>query len=284
MVEHPPATGPSRSSRPARLTLGRAAALACLLGAGCATTHEVKVDSLSKPAAAAVASYELRNRNPLVADDSLRYKEAAGMVKTALSGRGLYEAPPNTKPDIIVDLDYGVGPAQQRREKVSEPVYLNIPGQIRVERIQVGVDSAGRPVYQTVTVQDPPTTEFAGFREYYVTIVVYEKHLKLTARENKEASEGRPAAEVWTVDVTSEGENRDLRKALPVLVAASIEYIGQDTKGQKTVRIKESNSDLAFVRQGGTAPASSPQPPQLQPPPPQPPPTPSVPAGKVSGS
>lgn len=284
MVDHPPATGPSRSSRAACLALGLASALVWLLGAGCATTHEVKVDSLSKPPAAPVASYELRNRNPLVADDSLRYKEAAGLVKTALSGRGLYEAPPNTKPDIVVDLDYGVGPAQQRREKVSEPVYLNIPGQIRVERIQVGVDSAGRPVYQTVTVQDPPTTEFAGFREYYVTVVVYEKYLKLTARENKEASEGRPAAEVWTVDVTSEGENRDLRKALPVLVAASIEYIGQDTKGQKTVRIKESNSDLAFVRQGNAPPAAPPQPAQLQPPPPQPPPSSSIPAGKVSGS
>lgn len=225
-------------------------ALAAMLLSGCATTHTVKVDSLAKPKSENAISYEIKNRNPLVADDSLRYKEAAGMVKTALSGKGLYEAPPNTKPDIVVDLDYGVGPPQMRRETVSEPVYITIPGQIRTERVQVGTDSQGRPIYQTVTVQDPPTTEFAGFREYIVTVVVYEKYLKLSARENKEQVEGRPAQEVWTIDVTSEGESRDIRKNLPVLVAASIDYIGKDSQGQKTIRIKDNSSDIAFVKKG----------------------------------
>lgn len=221
-----------------------------LLLGGCATTHELKVDSLAKPDAEASISYEIKNRNPLVADDSLRYKEAASMVKTALSGKGLYEAPPNTKADMVVDLDYGVGPPQTKRETISEPVYITLPGQIRTERVQVGTDSQGRPIYQTITVQDPPTTEFAGFREYIVTIIVYEKYLKLSARENKEAVEGRPPSEIWTVDVTSEGESRDIRKSLPVLVAASIDYIGKDTQGQKTIRIKDSSSDIAFVKKG----------------------------------
>ena len=217
---------------------------------GCTTTHTVKVDSLAKPKAEESISYEIKNRNPLVADDSLRFKEAASLVKTALSGKGLYEAPPNTKPDMVVDLDYGVGPPQMRRETVSEPVYITIPGQIRTERVQVGTDSQGRPIYQTITVQDPPTTEFAGFREYQITVTVYEKYLKLSARENSEPQEGRPQQEIWTVDVTSEGESRDIRRNLPVLVAASIDYIGADTQGQKTIRIKDTHSDIAFVKKG----------------------------------
>ena len=225
-------------------------ALASVMLAGCATSHQVKVDSLAKPNAEPAISYEIKNKNPLVADDSLRYKEAAGFVKTALSGKGMYEAPPNTKPDLVVDLDYGVGPPQMKRETMSEPVYITLPGQIRTERVQVGTDSQGRPIYQTITVQDPPTTEFAGFREYIVTIVVYEKYIKLSARENREAVEGRPPSEVWTVDVTSEGESRDIRKSLPVLVAASIDYIGKDSQGQKTIRIKDNSSDIAFVKKG----------------------------------
>lgn len=217
---------------------------------GCATTHQVKVDSLAKPNAENAISYEIKNRNPLVEEDSLRFKEAASLVKTALSGKGMYEAPPNTKADLIVDLDYGVGPPQMRRETVAEPVYITVPGQIRTERVQVGTDAQGRPIFQTVTIQEPPTTEFAGFREYYITVVVYEKYLKLSARENKESEEGRPPQEVWTIDVTSEGESRDLRKNLPVLVAASIDYIGKDSQGQKTIRIKENSSDIAFVKKG----------------------------------
>jgi hypothetical protein len=218
--------------------------------AGCATSEHMKVDSLAKPKADSVLSYEIHNTNPLLTDDSLRYKEAAGYVKTALSGKGMYEAPPGTKADMVVDLDYGIGPPQSRRETVSEPVYITLPGQIRQERVQVGTDRNGNPIYQTVTVQDPPTTEFAGFREYEVTVTVYEKYLKLAARSTEPVSEGRPEEQIWTVDVTSEGESRDLRKKLPVLVAASIDYIGKDSHGEKTIRIKDTDKDVAFVKKG----------------------------------
>jgi hypothetical protein len=238
--------GDGRGVLPAMLL----ALVAGLCLAGCATTHEVKIDSLAKPNAENAISYEIKNKNPLVAEDSLRYKEAANTVKTALSGKGMYEAPPNTKADIVVDLDYGVGPPQMRKEMVSEPVYITVPGQIRTERVQVGTDSQGRPIYQVITVQDPPTTEFAGFREYEVTLVVYEKYLKLSARENKEPEEGRPAQELWTIDVISEGESRDIRKNLPVLAAASIDYIGKDSHGEKTIRLKDTHPDIAFVKKG----------------------------------
>jgi hypothetical protein len=248
-ADHPSDSSSHRSSGVVLRNVWLIAAAGLVLG-GCATTHEVKVDSLAKPDAENAISYEIKNKNPLVADDSLRFKEAKNMVRTALSGKGLYEAPPNTKADVVVDLDYGVGPPQMKKETVSEPVYITIPGQIRTERVQVGTDSQGRPIYQTITIQDPPTTEFAGFREYLVTVVVYEKYLKLSARENKEPVEGRPPQEVWTVDVISEGENRDIRKALPVLAAASIDYIGKDSQGQKTIRIKDTHSDIAFVKKG----------------------------------
>jgi len=230
----------------------RAAALvaALVILAGCANTYDVKIDSLAKPNAGDSIAYQLHNQNPLIADDSLRYKEASDYVRTALSGKGMYEAPPNTKPDVVVDLEYGMGPPQSRREMMQEPVYITVPGQVRVERVQVGTDRNGNPVYQTITVQDPPTTEFAGFRDYEVTVTVYEKYLRLSAHEDAPAAEGRPPSQIWTVDVTSEGENRDLRKTLPVLVAASIDYVGKDSHGQKTIKINDSDKDIAFVKKG----------------------------------
>jgi hypothetical protein len=221
-----------------------------LFATGCVNSYELKVDSLAKPKAEEAVSYKIVNKNPAVPDDSLRYKEAAGFVRTALSGKGLYEASDAEKADLVVALDYGVGPPLSRRETVSEPVYVQLPGQIRVERVQVGTDRNGNPVYQSVTVQDPPRTEFAGYREYIVTVTVYEKFLRLNAAENKPAAEGRPPAEIWTVDVTSEGESKDIRKALPILAAASIDYVGKDSKGQKTIRIKDTDKDVAFIRKG----------------------------------
>jgi len=219
-----------------------------LILGGCATS--VTVDSLAKPGAEQSISYKIVNKNPLVTEDSLRYKEAAGYVKTALSGKGLYEAPENIKPDIVVNLDYGVGPPEMRRETVSEPVYIEIPGERRVERVQTGTGPNNQPIYSTVVIQDPPITHLAGYRDYLVTTIVYEKYLKMSALSTEPVAEGRPPSEVWIVDVTSEGESRDIRKNLPVLVAASIEYIGKDSKGQKTIKIKDSDRDVVFVKKG----------------------------------
>jgi len=237
-----PAGFPPLGSR--RLLVLAATALGIL--SGCATT--VTIDSLAKPDAEKSISYTITNKNPLVADDSLRYKEAAGFVKTALSGRGMYEAPENTKPDLVVNLDYGVGPPEIRRETVSEPVYVEIPGERRAVQVQSGTTSSGQPIYTTVIIQDPPTTHLAGYRDYVITTVVYEKYLRLSAVSTEPSAEGRPPTEVWTIDVTSEGESRDIRKNLPLLVAASIDYIGTDSQGQKTIKIKDTDRDVAFVK------------------------------------
>ncbi len=247
-TEHPPARRP-------RVSAGLLATCTVLMAGGfaltgCANSYEVKVDALAKPKAEDAISYEIHNANPLVADDSLRYKEAAGFVKTALSGKGMYEAPDSQKADVVVDIDYGIGPPQMRRETVSEPVYITLPGRSYSVTVQVGTDAKGNPIYQTVMQQEPPSTQMAGFREYEVTSVVYEKYLKLSARENKPGTEGRPPSEIWTIDATSEGQSHDIRKNLPILVAASIEYIGKDTHGQKVIHLKDGSPDVVFVKKG----------------------------------
>jgi hypothetical protein len=125
-----------------------------------------------------------------------------------------------------------------------------VPGQIRTETVQVGTDKNGNPVFRTVSVQDPPRTEFAGYQDRVVTTVVYEKYLRMSARDTKPTQEGKPQSEIWTVDITSEGESRDLRKTLPVLAAASIDYVGKDSHGQKVIRLKDTDKDVAFVKKG----------------------------------
>ncbi len=242
----------------ARIDRGLAGALALrglwLAGAlavgGCTPSYEVKVDSLAKPKAEEAISYKIHSTNPEIAEDSLRHKEAVGFVRTALSGKGMYETTDAEHADVVVDLDYGVGPPQLRHETVSEPIYATVPGEVHSQTMQVGTDKNGNPIYQTVTVQDPPRTELIGYRDRVITTVVYEKHLRLSAHENKPASEGRPPSEIWTVDVTSEGETHDLRRTLPVLAAASIDYVGKDSHGQKIIRLKDTDKDVAFIKKG----------------------------------
>jgi hypothetical protein len=218
---------------------------------GCSGGYKVKVDALAKPNAENSISYRIQATGAKVDPKSLRHKEAEKFVKTALSGRGLYEAPRAEQADLVINIDYGISSPKVSKELHTEPIYRTIPGRVYTTVVQVGVDKNGNPIYATQTYRDPPSTEYIGDREYTVTVVNYEKYLRLSARENKVAGDGAPPAEIWTVDVSSEGESRDLRKHLPVLAAATIDYVGKDTRGQKTIKLKdEKDSAIAFVRKG----------------------------------
>ena len=250
-----------RSSRP-RSPFNPVKALAPLLSfalgsvsavwlAGCAGSYQVKVDALSKPEAEKAVAYRLQTNAAGIDPKSLRNQEAERFVRTALSGRGLYEAPKPELAEIVVNLDYGVSEPKLVREMRTEPIYRTLPGRVFTAVVQVGVDKNGNPIFATQTYQEPPSTEYIGDREYMVTVVKYEKYLRLSARENQPAGDNAPPAELWTVDVSSDGESRDLRKHLPVLAAATIDFVGKDTRGQKSIRLKEEKEGaVAFVKKG----------------------------------
>jgi hypothetical protein len=204
-------------SQPVRTVSFLAGTALLLVAAGCSSTstHTVKVDAISKPENAA-QSYKLKSKNPALGDENLRYKEAADYVRTALSGKGLYEAPSEEKADMIVELDYGLEAPRTKIERVSTPVYAQVGGGVRYETVPV-TDARGNTSMRTVAVYEAPRTELIGYDEMPRQVTIYEKYIKVTARENKAASEGKPPAELWSVQASTEDESKDLRKYLPIL-------------------------------------------------------------------
>jgi hypothetical protein len=222
------------------------------LFAGCTTTYVVQVDAISQSTERAqeAQSYAIQTSNPQHDEESLRHKEVANYVKTALSGKGMYEAPRPEMADVVVNIDYGMETPRVKYETVSNPIYAQVGGGVRYVQTPV-FDRNGRVVgYQTVAVYDPPRTELIGYEDSVQPVVVYEKYLKISARENKPADEGRPAAEVWTVNVTAEDESKDLRKYLPILAAASADVIGTNSHTQKPVTIKADDEVVGFIKKG----------------------------------
>lgn len=223
-----------------------------VLLAGCSSTpsYDVKVDAIAKPEKAAQKhSYKLKSKDPRLGEESLRYQEAAEFVKTALSGRGLYEAPSDDKADMIVELEFGMEKPRSKVERISTPVYAQVGGGVRYESVRVS-DARGNIGMRTVAVYDPPRTELVGYDDMPRLVPVYEKYLKITARENKPASEGRPPSELWSVHATTEDESKDLRKYLPIMASASIDYIAGDTTNQKNVRVRADGPAVDFIRKG----------------------------------
>lgn len=239
---------------PAQLPLLRKVLLVALpvLLSGCTTTYVVQVDAISQSTeqAEAAHSYHIKTSNPQHDEESLRHKEVANYVKTALSGKGMYEAPNPEDADVVVNIDYGMETPRVKYETVSQPIYAQVGGGVRYVQTPI-FDRNGNVIgYQTVAIYDPPRTELVGYEDQVQPVVVYEKYLKISARENKPAEEGRPPAEVWTVNVTAEDESKDLRKYLPILAAASADVIGTNSQTQKPVTIKADDEVVGFIKKG----------------------------------
>ncbi len=93
------------------LALTIAAAFLGLL-AGCKTLpryYSVGVDAITAQPDLGGTSYLLVSRDPSAYRDPALHGIAVMCVKAALEGRGLYEAPRNSRPDLILELDYGRG-------------------------------------------------------------------------------------------------------------------------------------------------------------------------------
>lgn len=239
------------SRRPSLLWSVAAATGVCLSLAGCGTTYQIKVDSISKPLPPKEAlSFKIRNKASVAnGEESLRDQEVDNFVKTALSGKGYYEAPSLESADLVVEVDYGIEKPRSKAAPNSMPIYAQVGGATRYEQIPV-VDSRGRSSVRTVTVYEPPKTELLGYQDVMMQVTTYEKFLNIKARDNRVTVEGRPAPEIWSVRVSSEDESNDLRKYLPMLASASIDYIATDSTTQKVVKVKEKDPSVVFIKKG----------------------------------
>jgi hypothetical protein len=234
--------------------LGATAAL--ITGCNSTKTYTVQVDAISAPTETGPAtqpqaqSYHIRTHNPKLDESSLRYKEVADYVRTALSGKGMYEAPSPDQADVVIDIDYGMDAPRIKFETISSPVIVMVPGQVREEVVPIR-DRAGNIIgYRTVMVREPSRHEMVGMQETIQPVIVYEKYLKLSARPNQEADEGRPAPEVWSVNVSAEDNSQELRKYMPILASATADYIGTNTKESKPVKISETDEVVTFIKKG----------------------------------
>jgi hypothetical protein len=232
------------------------AGLALMLGGGCmAPTYAVKVDALARPLPAGTQTFRLRSKDPRMGEENLRYREAAEFVRTALSAKGLYEAATEDKADLIVDFEFGMETPRTRVDQAVSPGPELSASGVRYETIPV-TDGRGNLGYRTMAVRD--ASGMSAFEEPTRPrlVTVYEKFLRLSAREARPSAEGKPPAELWSIQVTAEDESNDLRKYLPVMAAATVDYLGQDSTSQRVVRVRADGPGVDFIRRGMGEPAA----------------------------
>jgi hypothetical protein len=197
--------------------LGRGGWLAAILGAftGCSTTHLVMIDAINNPAKPMGTSYRLEVNDPGGGVDQEVGVLATALSKDALAARGLHEAPAGTKPDMIIELEYGRGPGQT-----------------------------------SLVYRGPSHTSKANIwpREPDAKLViVFEKYLQLTARESPATAESATppprgslpdrGEELWSVRVAVEDQEKQLAPYLPALASVCVDYIGRNSGKEVHVEV-----------------------------------------------
>ncbi len=227
----------------------------CLAGmfalTGCGSTYRFKVDAIKNPDVAdAKHSYRIASGNPEMDSEDLRFKEAAGYVKTALSSKGMYEAPAGTEAEMIIDVDFGMEEPRTEMRTVSVPIYQYVRQPPRIVRVTVRDPKTGQTRVVEMLVEDPPRQELAGFEERVVTVTVYEKYIRITAREAPGGEGDRPPREIWSVYVKNEDENDNLREYVPLMVSAAMDSVDENGSTAKEVVLNDTDERVTFVKKG----------------------------------
>ena len=190
-----------------------------LVLAGCATNYMVEVDALkSSNVEELYESFHIVSADPEIDREVPQFEAVSKYLKAALSGKGMYEAPDGETADLIIEVSFGIGDPEIEFEEISVP-------------------ADGYPGMYVLTEVVP--------------ITIYGKFLRISARDNKEIDQLESLEEVWHLYISARDKSSDLEKYLSLLVAAGQDFMGQETKGQVRVKIKDESDAVVFIK-GGT--------------------------------
>ena len=213
---------------------------------GCAHVYKMQVDGAARSGTAPI-SYVIHEAG-LVETPAADQTVAANYVRTALSAKGMFEAPNPETADMDVTYSYEIK-KQRRGIEWDEPTYRTQHGVRRRERVEAGQDSNGNPIYITTTVEDPPPETVVDYIHHSADEIVYEKELHLVATERKPATPDTPAR-VWDISIVYHDEDPNMSKAMPLLAAAACDRIGTNTNGPVVVRLRDKDEVVAFIKRG----------------------------------
>ena len=166
-------------------------------------------------------------------------------VRTALSGRGVYEAPEGLAPEMEIEVDLGQGPAIRKVLTFTEPVYLE------------GMSAASNAVTPGRGGSDTSRMpRKVGERDVTRIVTVFPKYLRLTARPMRSAGSVAAGAPLWRIEVTNEDESEDLDTYARLMVAAAMDWVGRSTDSPVEVVVRSGDSRVAFIDRGIASPRS----------------------------
>lgn len=218
----------------------------CLVS-GCGAEFGVGVNSISTDATISQKEYILLPAMEGVTKEDLQFREYANYIHRALEEKGFKQDSDETA-NLVIFVVYGIGKPTTRNYSFSLPIYGQTGGGISY--FNANISGSGGYSSARGSIYSPPQYGIVGSQAYSGSYLTHSRYLILDAynAEKLRKSEGKDVVQMWKTTITSTGSSSDLRRVLPVMVAAGYGYIGTDTKQRININLNEQDKRVQFVK------------------------------------
>jgi hypothetical protein len=227
-----------------------------LATSGCGTLYKLDVTAYNNPNVELDKSYVILSGSPNIPVSSPQFAEYASQVERALEPKGYTRSPNDdlTTAALGIYVSMNVSDPSKRFHSVKTGMYESPYPNESASQVRSsgggGGGGGGGGASGGVTMPATPAPELlSGVSETGYATTVYTKHLNLVAIDLQQfikdiAEVGREEAEpveVWSIDIETTGQPKDLDEVFPVMMAAGQPYVGDST--EDVVQLKMSGTD-----------------------------------------
>lgn len=182
---------------------------------------------------------------PDVNPEGLEFREFKGLAELALLHEGFvtWEGP---SAEIAIFLSYGIGDPQVHYETISYPTFGLVPD--GTYNVEASSRTFGHTTYTSGAVRVGKRLAVTGYETRTRTKVKYDRFLALSAVDLAHYRATGAIVEVWRTTVTSTGSSDDMRRILPVMMAAAMRRLAVSTPGKIDVDITEQHPRARYLR------------------------------------
>lgn len=221
--------------------------LGCVVLAGCAAPFFADVNSYRDNTDHPGTRYVIVSAIKDVGEGDLQFREAAGYLERALASKGYIRVEEPAGADLAVCMLYGIGDPTEQYYSFSSPVWGQTGGGTSSFTAHtVGTFGSSRT---TGTVTQQPTYGVVGYQSAVGSYTSFTRFLSVTAIDLRVFADKKEIKEVWKTEVTSTGSSGDLRRVLPILVAASQPYLATNTRKSVPVRLTEGSKSVLAIKE-----------------------------------
>lgn len=219
-----------------------------ILLSNCSTLRRfhVKVDSISSPKSMKEISYFLYSGMENVIINDLQFIEYSAYIHKALQEKGYIRALNIENADTVIFLVYGIGDPKEHSYSYSVPTF----GQTGISASSTTgtIITSGNVSTFTGGTTYTPTYGITGSKTYTGKYITYFRYIIMDCYDLKKYFEKEELIQLWRTVITSTGSSDDLRRVFPVLIAASSQYIGENTGKMIKVVIFENDKRVLDIK------------------------------------